>query len=108
MHEMSLAIITEIQVRPSFHCFERKMLGADAYPLDFTGAMLEDFQAYHPDLKHVIKIAEGVSCWPLMARDPLSSWTHGKIVLVGDAAHPVSYLHWIGQQNKSPQCKGHI
>lgn len=57
---------------------------------DFNTAMLEDFHAYHPDLKHVIKIAGNVTCWPLSIHDPLTSWTKGKVVLVGDAAHPVS------------------
>jgi len=87
-------MITRPMVSPVFHVVEDYLLGADASLLDFTSTMLEDFQAYHPDLKHVIKIADGISCWPLMARDPLPTWSSGKIVLVGDAAHPVSYCQF--------------
>lgn len=89
---MHPARILESQVRTNFFCCS-KTVSADISREDFTAEMLEDFQAYHPDLKHVIKIAEDISCWPLMARDPLPSWTKGKIVLVGDAAHPVSYIN---------------
>ena len=33
--------------------------------------------------------ATDVSCWPLNIHEPLPSWTRGKIILIGDAAHPV-------------------
>jgi salicylate hydroxylase len=56
---------------------------------DYNTAMLEDFEAYHPDLRHVIKMADNVTCWPLSIHDPLVSWVRGKMVLVGDAAHPM-------------------
>lgn len=36
------------------------------------------------------RLAEDVKCWTLFAYDPLPTWVYGKIVLVGDAAHPVS------------------
>ncbi|KAE8442928.1 hypothetical protein EG329_002532 [Mollisiaceae sp. DMI_Dod_QoI] len=56
---------------------------------DFKKAMLEDFDAYHPDIKKVISIADNVSCWPLNIHDPLKTWVNGKMVLIGDAAHPM-------------------
>ncbi len=76
---------------------------------DFNAAMLEDFEAYHADLKHVIEIAENVTCWPLSIHDPLPSWTKGKMVLVGDAAHPVSScleVSFLPEKNKSSLVAG--
>lgn len=63
-----------------------------SHDLDFKKAMLEDFSAYHPDIKKVISIADNVSCWPLNIHDPLKTWVNGKMVLIGDAAHPVTPL----------------
>ena len=30
-----------------------------------------------------------VKCWPLFVHEPLPTWFNGRIVLIGDAAHPV-------------------
>lgn len=30
-----------------------------------------------------------VKCWPLYEHDPLPRWFNGRVVLIGDAAHPV-------------------
>ncbi len=30
-----------------------------------------------------------VKCWPLFVHDPLPTWVYGKVVLIGDSAHPV-------------------
>ena len=30
-----------------------------------------------------------VKCWPLFVHEPLPRWFNGRVVLIGDAAHPV-------------------
>lgn len=35
-------------------------------------------------------VATNVTDWPLSYHEPLETWHRGKIVLIGDAAHPVS------------------
>lgn len=30
-----------------------------------------------------------IKCWPLFVNDPLSTLSNGRIVLIGDAGHPV-------------------
>ena len=37
-----------------------------------------------------LRVSQEVKCWPLFIHDPLPAWTYGKVVLIGDAAHPVS------------------
>lgn len=37
----------------------------------------------------VFSAATDVTCWPLSIYDPFPSWSRGKVVLIGDAAHPV-------------------
>lgn len=69
--------------------------------------MLRDFGHFNPlvvgILKYVLSpffasveadrstqsLGESVKCWPLSQIDPLPTWTRGKLVLIGDAAHPV-------------------
>ena len=36
-----------------------------------------------------LRLAEDVKCWPLFETSPIPKWTSGKLVLIGDAAHPV-------------------
>ena len=41
------------------------------------------------DIPAVIKGAEQILEWPMVDRDPLPRWTHGRMTLLGDAAHPM-------------------
>lgn len=47
-----------------------------------------DFQGWHPDIHTMIEHIETPFKWALMARPPLKRWAKGRIVLLGDAAHP--------------------
>lgn len=40
------------------------------------------------DVPALIKSAEVVYEYPMVDRDPLDQWTHGRVTLMGDAAHP--------------------
>lgn len=52
---------------------------------------LEKFEGWHESLTGLIKEApeEGLFKWALYDRDPLESWTQGRVTLLGDAAHPI-------------------
>ncbi|KAI3390932.1 hypothetical protein diail_8347 [Diaporthe ilicicola] len=44
---------------------------------------------FAPPLHNAIKKARDVKFWKLVARGPVSKWHKGRLVLVGDAAHPM-------------------
>ncbi|GGE04037.1 monooxygenase [Aureimonas endophytica] len=64
---------------------------------DFDGAsvpssrdeMREAFAGYHPTVQALIEATTEVSKWPLLNRNPLPLWSRGRMVLLGDACHPM-------------------
>ncbi|KIH84395.1 FAD-dependent monooxygenase [Pseudomonas batumici] len=65
--------------------------------LDFEGPfvdssreeMFEAFQGYHPSVQALIEATDTVTKWPLRNRNPLPLWSRGRLVLLGDACHPM-------------------
>ncbi|NWA27717.1 FAD-dependent monooxygenase [Pseudomonas gingeri] len=65
--------------------------------LDFEGPfvdssreeMFEAFQGYHPTVQALIESTDTVTKWPLRNRNPLPLWSRGRLVLLGDACHPM-------------------
>lgn len=57
--------------------------------------VLTAYSGWHEDLTAVITAAESVSRWALHDRDPIDRWSHGRLTLVGDSAHPA--LPFLGQ-----------
>ncbi|ALS61779.1 FAD-dependent monooxygenase [Pandoraea norimbergensis] len=51
--------------------------------------MLEAFAGYHADVQHLIEVSPTITKWPLLERDPLPMWSRGRLVLLGDACHPM-------------------
>lgn len=49
----------------------------------------EDWRFPWLDVPGLITHAEHVFEYPMVDRDPLSRWTHGRVTLLGDAAHPM-------------------
>lgn len=47
------------------------------------------FADYHPKVQAMIEAAETISKWPLLTRPPLDLWSEGRVVLLGDACHPM-------------------
>ncbi|KAL4922099.1 hypothetical protein BDW62DRAFT_217923 [Aspergillus aurantiobrunneus] len=47
------------------------------------------FQDFHPDILKIIRKAKSVKRWPLLYRDPIPTISKGRLVLIGDAAHPM-------------------
>jgi salicylate hydroxylase len=50
--------------------------------------MIAGFPDWHPNLQKLFSQAEHVVKWGLFDRDPMLTWTSGRITLLGDAAHP--------------------
>src|SRR5262249_29850768 len=47
------------------------------------------FSTPHVDLLKLVKGAPAFYEYPMADRDPLPRWTHGRVTLLGDAAHPM-------------------
>jgi len=47
------------------------------------------FSTPHVDLAKLVKGAPAFYEYPMADRDPLPHWTHGRVTLLGDAAHPM-------------------
>jgi salicylate hydroxylase len=48
---------------------------------------LREFAGWHPQVTTIIEAAASTNRWALYDRDPLTRWTAGRAVLLGDAAH---------------------
>jgi salicylate hydroxylase len=53
--------------------------------------LLEEFRGWHPDVLTFMRQTppQQLFKWGLFDREPLDTWTRGRITLLGDAAHPV-------------------
>lgn len=49
----------------------------------------QTFAGYHPKVQAMIDAADEITKWPLLTRPPLALWSEGRIVLLGDACHPM-------------------
>jgi 6-hydroxynicotinate 3-monooxygenase len=47
------------------------------------------FLGFHPIVQAIIDASTEVTKWPLLARPPLPLWSRGRLVLLGDACHPM-------------------
>jgi 2-polyprenyl-6-methoxyphenol hydroxylase-like FAD-dependent oxidoreductase len=55
---------------------------------DFIGA-LEDWRFPWLDVPALCRAADHILEYPMVDQDPLPRWTHGRVTLLGDAAHPM-------------------
>lgn len=51
--------------------------------------MFDAFEGYNPTVQALIESSESVTKWPLLNRNPLPLWSRGRLVLLGDACHPM-------------------
>jgi len=59
-------------------------------PVDVTIKEVKDHYAgFHEEVQRVIDASVQISKWPLLIRDPLPLWSSGRVVLLGDACHPM-------------------
>jgi 2-polyprenyl-6-methoxyphenol hydroxylase-like FAD-dependent oxidoreductase len=56
--------------------------------LDFVN-LFNDFFMHDMNLMEIMKKTEVITEYPMVDRNPLSSWVEGNVVLLGDAAHPM-------------------
>ncbi|GAA6056097.1 hypothetical protein NBRC10513_006951 [Rhodotorula toruloides] len=49
--------------------------------------LLESFSAFCEDAKDILRNISSCALWQLHEQDPLETWTKGKVILIGDAAH---------------------
>lgn len=49
---------------------------------------LADFEGWHSTITSIISNSDELFRWALFDRPPLSTWTNGRVALLGDAAHP--------------------
>ncbi len=58
-----------------------------------TGDVRELRQAYegfHPGVRRVLEACPDCHKWAILEREPLPRWTSGRVVLLGDACHPMT------------------
>lgn len=59
-------------------------------PVDVTIKEVQDHYAgFHEEVQRVIAASTHISKWPLLTREPLPLWSRGRVVLLGDACHPM-------------------
>ena len=48
------------------------------------------YEGFHPDVRAVLEACPDCHKWAILEREPLSRWSEGRIVLLGDACHPMT------------------
>jgi 6-hydroxynicotinate 3-monooxygenase len=48
------------------------------------------FAGFHPDVMRVLDACPAVHKWAVADRDPIPRWSEGRVMLMGDAAHPMT------------------
>jgi salicylate hydroxylase/6-hydroxynicotinate 3-monooxygenase len=50
----------------------------------------EAFAGFHPEVQSILAACPEVHKWAILSREPLPRWGEGRIVLLGDACHPMT------------------
>jgi salicylate hydroxylase/6-hydroxynicotinate 3-monooxygenase len=48
------------------------------------------YEGFHPDVRAVLDACPDCHKWAILEREPLSRWSDGRVVLLGDACHPMT------------------
>jgi salicylate hydroxylase/6-hydroxynicotinate 3-monooxygenase len=54
------------------------------------GEMRAAFAGFHSDVQAVLAATPEVHKWGIFEREPLTAWSRGRVVLLGDACHPMT------------------
>lgn len=70
---------------------EHEGLGAqEGWNIDVgQDVLMKEVQKFHPSIQAVFRKAKEIKLWTLLSRDPLPTWHKSRLVLIGDAAHPM-------------------
>jgi 6-hydroxynicotinate 3-monooxygenase len=66
--------------------------GSDNYapqPADMARVRAH-YVGFHPDVLRVLNACPSAIRWPVLEREPFPFWSRGRIVLLGDACHPMA------------------
>jgi len=48
------------------------------------------YEGFHPDVRTVLESCPDCHKWAILEREPLAKWSDGRVVLLGDACHPMT------------------
>ncbi|HEV7803480.1 MAG TPA: FAD-dependent monooxygenase [Burkholderiales bacterium] len=48
------------------------------------------YEGFHPDVRAVLDACPDCHKWAILEREPLPTWSTGRVVLLGDACHPMT------------------
>jgi 6-hydroxynicotinate 3-monooxygenase len=48
------------------------------------------FAGFHPDVQRILEACPRAVRWPILEREPFPLWSRGRVVLLGDACHPMA------------------
>jgi salicylate hydroxylase/6-hydroxynicotinate 3-monooxygenase len=48
------------------------------------------YEGFHPEVRAVLEACPDCHKWAILEREPLPSWSKGRVVLLGDACHPMT------------------
>jgi len=51
--------------------------------------LLAAYEGFHPDARALLAGAPEVRKWALLEREPIATWTAERMIVIGDAAHPM-------------------
>jgi len=55
-----------------------------------VGELCKAYEGFHPDVMSVLEACPDCHKWAILERDPLPRWSNGRVVLLGDACHPMT------------------
>ena len=50
----------------------------------------QEYEGFHPDVRAVLEACPDCHKWAILEREPLSRWSDDRVVLLGDACHPMT------------------
>jgi 2-polyprenyl-6-methoxyphenol hydroxylase-like FAD-dependent oxidoreductase len=65
------------------------VVGADAVH-SIVRELRKAYEGFHPDVRAVLESCPDCHKWAILEREPLPTWSEGRVVLPGDACHPMT------------------
>ncbi|MCJ1462470.1 hypothetical protein MMC07_001072 [Pseudocyphellaria aurata] len=80
----------ELQNFVMIHSDNDKRISQEGWNISAKVAdLLDECKSFHPSLLAVCRKAQDLNLWKLLYREPIQKWYEERLVLVGDAAHPM-------------------